>query len=293
MTETFHVKAEVSCFKLKGEDFHFIKNLTASATVCGETVGVSYVILGVFDGHGGKRCADYVAKQFPTILAQQSELRLQKAVDSFDYAAYAALSKSGHPSVQQVLLQDALVKCAPEMLVASFLLVDQQFLCKHADSGTTATVCLICGMDVVTANVGDSLAFLDRGNAVHQLSGNHRIDDNAFERKRLKDAGGEISQSEVDGHACGPLRIWPGGLAMSRTIGDRHAGSRVTAEPSVSQIRVGAAGARITIASDGLWDAFNNNDLQEGDEDRGFPGFKSMQFHHLSQTQERAGQGGP
>lgn len=44
-----------------------------------------------------------------------------------------------------------------------------------------------------------------------------------------------------------------------RTIGDRHAGSRVTAEPSVSHVSVGSAGARLVIASDGLWDAFNNN----------------------------------
>lgn len=84
------------------------------------------------------------------------------------------------------------------------------------DSGTTATVSIVCGMDIVTASSGDSLAFLDCGSGVHQLSGNHRIDDNAAERKRLEDAGGEISQSEVDGVACGPLRIWPGGLAMSR-----------------------------------------------------------------------------
>lgn len=159
------------------------------------------------------------------------------------------------------------------------------------DSGTTATVIIICGKDIVTANVGDSLAFLDCGSGVHQLSGNHRIDDNASERQRLEAAGGEVSQSQVDGHACGPLRVWPGGLAMSRytsvfrftitslkpfqieclhmtwlrllvscrTIGDRHAGSRVTAKPFVSQICVGPAGARITLASDGLWDAFNNN----------------------------------
>lgn len=44
-----------------------------------------------------------------------------------------------------------------------------------------------------------------------------------------------------------------------RTIGDRHAGARVTAEPSVSQVSVDHAGARVILASDGLWDAFNNN----------------------------------
>lgn len=44
-----------------------------------------------------------------------------------------------------------------------------------------------------------------------------------------------------------------------RTIGDRHAGARVTAEPSVSLVTIGSTGARLILASDGLWDAFNNN----------------------------------
>lgn len=63
MTEGFHVKAEVSCFKLKGEDFHFIKDLTATATVHGDEVSTCYCLVGVFDGHGGKRCAEFASKK--------------------------------------------------------------------------------------------------------------------------------------------------------------------------------------------------------------------------------------
>ena len=38
---------------------------------------------------------------------------------------------------------------------------------------------------------------------------------------------GEIEQSEVDGRAVGQLRVWPGGLAMTRSIGDYEAGDPV------------------------------------------------------------------
>ena len=53
-----------------------------------------------------------------------------------------------------------------------------------------------------------------------QVSDTHRLDDNKAERKRCEDAGFEVCKSTVDGKPVGPERVWPGGLAMSRTIGD-------------------------------------------------------------------------
>ena len=47
----------------------------------------------------------------------------------------------------------------------------------------------------------------------------HRLDNKA-ERKRCEAAGSEVCKSTVDGKPVGPDRVWPGGLAMSRTIGD-------------------------------------------------------------------------
>ena len=53
-----------------------------------------------------------------------------------------------------------------------------------------------------------------------QVCDTHRLDDNKAERKRCEDAGYEVCRSTVDGKPVGPERVWPGGLAMSRTIGD-------------------------------------------------------------------------
>jgi len=48
-------------------------------------------------------------------------------------------------------------------------------------------------------------------------------------------AGAEVAQSEIEGKPVGPLRVWPGGLAMSRTLGDYEAGPTCTCEPDVRQ----------------------------------------------------------
>ena len=54
------------------------------------------------------------------------------------------------------------------------------------------------------------------------MSGNHRLDDCKGERERVAAAGSEVSQSLLDGKPVGPMRVWPGGLAMSRSIGDHE-----------------------------------------------------------------------
>ena len=66
---------------------------------------------------------------------------------------------------------------------------------------------------------------------------------------------GAIAQSLVEDVVAGPLRIWPGGLAMARSIGDVEAGALAIAEPEIRQITLPLSGARLIIASDGLWDA--------------------------------------
>ena len=52
------------------------------------------------------------------------------------------------------------------------------------------------------------------------MSGNHRLDSNKAERARAQAAGAEVAASVLEGKPVGPLRVWPGGLAMSRSLGD-------------------------------------------------------------------------
>ena len=57
-----------------------------------------------------------------------------------------------------------------------------------------------------------------------QISGNHRVSDAPEDVERVKRAGGSIAQSDIDGVIAGPLRVWPGGLMMTRSLGDASAG---------------------------------------------------------------------
>jgi serine/threonine protein phosphatase PrpC len=54
----------------------------------------------------------------------------------------------------------------------------------------------------------------------------------------------------------GPLRVWPGGLMMTRTLGDKDA-IHAIATPEVYHTLLPSGGGRLIVASDGLWDEFS------------------------------------
>jgi serine/threonine protein phosphatase PrpC len=129
-------------------------------------------------------------------------------------------------------------------------------------AGTTVTVCIVIGDLVTVANVGDSAAVLDTGCSMLELTDSHRIQTHDAERSRLKAAGCLIAQLgfHLEGPAkpgdpgVGPLRIWPGGLCVSRSVGDVDAGPEIVPVPHVKQFVIPNNGCRIILASDGLWD---------------------------------------
>ena len=83
-----------------------------------------------------------------------------------------------------------------------------------------------------------SSAFAKLLEQIVPLSTTHRLDDSEVERKRVELAGREVAQSTVEGMQVGPLRVWPGGLAMARTLGDSDAGDAVSPVPDVWQVRL-------------------------------------------------------
>ena len=207
---------------------------------------VEFAMFGLFDGHGGKACGEHCAERFlPELLIA---LDAEGGVD-------AAAN-----------IEDEFERRLPEALRAAFAAVDVDFLKRDIHSGATATITVIRGRCIVTAAVGDSLAILDLGPGFPaiRLSHEHRLDTLQSERKRIEEAGGEVRPTEYeDGPngervGVGPLRVWPGGLAVSRSIGDRD-GKRggVISEPEVSMCVLPDRfhSARVVLASDGLWDA--------------------------------------
>ena len=131
--------------------------------------------------------------------------------------------------------------------------------------GATLTVALLTGRLLTVANVGDSVAYLHDGKHFFPITKSHRLDDNLHEKQRLERAGVTIAPlcSTLNGPAqpgkmgYGPFRVWPGGLAVSRSIGDADVSSHVWCVPHLHQILLPTAGARLILASDGLWDCLS------------------------------------
>ncbi|OWM68011.1 hypothetical protein CDL15_Pgr017579 [Punica granatum] len=251
----------------KGEDYFLIK--TDCLRVPGNPSS-AFSVFAVFDGHNGNAAAIYTRENL------------------LGHVIGAIPRGLGREDWLQVL---------PRALVAGFVKTDKEFQrrgtylillfnfcfsfglllspisksCENCSedecsvfagetSGTTATFVIVDGWTVTVACVGDSRCILDtQGGAVSNLTVDHRLEDNVEERERVTASGGEVGRLSIFGGAeIGPLRCWPGGLCLSRSIGDMDVGEFIVPVPHVKQVKLSNVGGRLIIASDGIWDALSS-----------------------------------
>ena len=94
--------------------------------------------------------------------------------------------------------------------------------------------------------------------APHCLSEDHRLERSEDECRRVIAAGGKIARAcGVGGGPEGPLRAWPGGLAVARGIGDSDCGRYISPEPAVRTLPLPLGGASLVLCSDGVWDSLS------------------------------------
>lgn len=211
----------------KGEDVSIVREGKAFSS------GVSFY--AVADGHNGSAAAQHVSMALPQELERQ-------------------LGSGPGPRSETAICQ-ALART----FVATNDAVCKQFFC----SGCTLTAAVLSGDVLTIANVGDSKAMLDTGAELIELTTEHRIGQAPSEFARLEQAGGRLARLNEYGSGpssgasdgIGPVRLWPGGIMVSRAVGDRDVGDILLPNPSIRQIRLPPTGARLIIASDGLWDA--------------------------------------
>lgn len=211
----------------KGEDFTLVK------TECQRMVGdgvTTYSVFALLDGHNGSAAAIY------------SKENLLNNVLS---------------AIPSDLSRDEWVAALPRALVAGFVKTDKEFQERAQTSGTTVTFVILEGWTVTVASVGDSRCILESAEGgIYYLSADHRLDCNEEERERITASGGEVGRLNTGGGAeIGPLRCWPGGLCLSRSIGDMDVGEFIVPVPYVKQVKLSTAGGRLIISSDGVWDA--------------------------------------
>ena len=94
-----------------------------------------------------------------------------------------------------------------------------------------------------------------------RLTREHNPDD-PLEAKRMQDAGARLGRMRDRGKEVGPMRSYPGGLAVSRAIGDLGSPA-VICEPECSRVSLPKGGGRLIIASDGLWNAMSDHEAAE------------------------------
>lgn len=227
------------------------------------SIVANFSYFGVFDGHGGKGSAKFCSESLLGLILDEGATAGAQAPEEHGDEARVCMDALSDDEVREIDAQEKFVATLPDSLDAAFKGADSEWKGKDLPSGTTATVALITGWELVCASVGDSCAYFHTGKQLLQVSGNHRIEEDKSSGKvivteeitRVRSSGGSIARAEIEGKAVGPLRIWPGGLAMTRTIGDRSAEDVSSSEPEIRHLTMPQEGGRLIMASDGLWDA--------------------------------------
>eukprot|EP00965_Chrysotila_dentata_P213216 6187503-Pleurochrysis_carterae.AAC.2 len=173
----------------KGEDCSSLRQVKVGA----ETLWFALVA----DGHGGVQAAEYTCDKLIDNVVEEA------AGDCSKEDLAAAARRAYHRTHAEIC---ALPGCT---------------------AGCTASLCIVneTREQLICVNVGDSFAMLvdqpaSVDTVIHPMNSkfittDHRINNNESERDRITAAGFKIDRAiSAAGDVGGPLRAWPGGLAV-------------------------------------------------------------------------------
>mmetsp|Transcript_8717 Transcript_8717/g.13017 ORF Transcript_8717/g.13017 Transcript_8717/m.13017 type:complete len:339 (-) Transcript_8717:215-1231(-) len=210
------------------------------------------IYCAIFDGHGGGEASKFLALQFHKSLAQHPlicsnpGLALQETWRRMDDKLYKYLK------TEYGVLRD----------------------------GSTATVCLISGHQLFVVNCGDSSAFIERPDGSHAKVTEDHSTSNPAEVSRCRNSGAVVEQSPPQSSMIPccfffrpihtPLRVYPGGLIVTRSFGDFYAklpllggikGTVIHHHGEMQTYRLFKDFRMVVLASDGVWDAFRPSEV--------------------------------
>ena len=232
------------------------------------------VFVGVCDGHGenGHYVSEYLINHLPQDFNEAYIDLQQKQKKTFEDISLESITKTFEESFLKT--DDDLNEFCNNMKRKKLTgeNVPNYFNCDY--SGSTCVSILLKQNDankVYIANVGDSRTIVirekDNNWTCKQLSRDHKPTEKD-EYNRIIEADGEIEAIEDDnGNWTGPLRVWEKGsegpgLAMTRSLGDK-VGSKigVVCTPEVFKYFIKEEDRAFIIASDGLWEYMNNQEV--------------------------------
>ena len=166
---------------------------------------------GIYDGHGGETCSEFLRDNLHDLIVHNNEY----FPDNVPEAIKLAFNK------------------AEKNFIENYALDKKKEL--KDKSGSCAVILLIVDNKIYVANVGDSrcLLSMENGKKLIEVTKDHKPN-LPEEAERIKKYGGKIYQTEtlirkasnaklVGKKIIGPYRVSPGGLSVSRTIGDVEA----------------------------------------------------------------------
>lgn len=206
----------------------------------------------IYDGHGGNKCCDFLRDKLQDYIIKNvyfptnPKMALYSGIEQAekDFISLYALDRSG-------------------------CLIDK--------SGSCAIVALIVDDKCYVANVGDSRMILskNKGKVISIITTDHKpIEEKEFQR--IEANGGKLYQGNLFSKSpvlsqfntgC-PYRVYPGGLAVSRTIGDAEAkipsvGGKpnvVIATPEITEFKIDEDTDFFIMGSDGIFDYLSNEE---------------------------------
>lgn len=225
-------------------------------------------LAGVFDGHGGIRCVDYVSQRFSVVLhALYTSMvsRLKHGLASLTATEEEALIGravcEAYTSTDAEFMNLARKEGLRDGSTGLTVLISHGF---QASPEVRASV-LGCRPGAVAklfcANCGDCRAILLRGNRAVRLSEDHKPERHD-EANRIQLAGGVVVQSACGTHRVGRrsgnCRMY---LSTSRSFGDaelKEPQPLVIAEPELLVLTLEPEDWAVVLASDGVWNSLSD-----------------------------------
>lgn len=188
-----------------------------------------YRYAGVFDGHGGSKCANFVNEHFPPFLLKEMEE-----------------CKNGVQCLEKTF----------EKMSSTWACMAEMCNNMMQTMGTTAVVALVDEKEIVCGNIGDSTCVLAlQDGSVDVLSTSHKCckEENKAEYDRVTQLGAEIvSRSYLSRTAY----YVQGNLNMTRAFGDLYLRPYVIDQPDIVQRAIPDNADFLVLGSDGVFDTF-------------------------------------
>lgn len=213
---------------------------------------------GIFDGHGGNKCADYLKDNLHNFIIKSPYF----------------------PKNPQKAITEGFNQCDDEYITNHALGPNNIIMDR---SGSCAIVILLIDKKIYVANTGDSRGIMSVNDSITVLSNDHKPN-NDNEKTRIIEEGGKIYQTQtqaknfnirLDGIdpeqvLLGPYRVFPGRLSVSRSFGDVEAKlpmyngnpNILISTPEIKIFDINPNIEWIILGCDGIYDNLSNEEIK-------------------------------